>query len=165
MNAIAQGDPGRDVIGKLVARAFVAVIVTGVALAALTGRVGTANHVLDAVALAVAAFGSVCGVAVVVAVRLPHPIPDSPSNVFSAGSSGQGLAQGLAAMGLMVLYAAWLVPAGFGMARLTGGVRAAALAALLMLGAVPLVIGGHVAASFLRRHEPELVEALQPEHA
>lgn len=97
-DTVAPGDRRDDVIGKVVARALVAAVMSAAAIAGLALRVHSVARVGEAVALGIGAFACACGVAVVVAVRYPYPMPESSTNVFSSGTSGQGFGQaGIAA--------------------------------------------------------------------
>ena len=123
--------------------------------------------VLPAAALAAGAFAVALGLADVVSVTAPYPMSDSPGNLFSAGSTGQGLAAAGPALGVL-----------FGGAVLCGPMAAASMAAAGhplsggVVAAAEIVLGSTVwrllwkgAVGRSDHRQPELLVALGPKHA
>lgn len=165
-DAIATGDRRDDVIGKVIARALVGGVLSVIAIAALALRVRSGARVGEALALGVGAFGLACGVAVVLAVRNPYPMPESTSNVFSSGSSGQGFGQASVALGLLFGSALVVIPVGALLSDLQSSTLRAAVAVLFMVfGVAVLGAGIESAGNHLRHRAPEVLEKLIPERA
>lgn len=165
-DAAAPGDRRGDVVGKLAARAVVSFGMTALAIGGLSLRVGSASRVADATALGIGAFGLASGVAVVLAVRYPYPMPESTTNVFSSGTSGQGFGQASIALGLLFVSALVVVPVGALLVRLEPLVpRLAVGAAFAVGGLLVLRAGVRSSAAYLEDHTPEVLERLIPERA
>ena len=163
---IAAGDRRDDVVGKVAARALLAAAMSAVAIAGLCWRVGSAARALEAVALGVGAFGLVTGVAIVLAVRNPYPMPDSRTNVFSSGTSGQGFGQAGIALGLLFGSTLVIVPVGAALAYVdSAGLRVLVATAAVATGMATLAAGVRAAAQRLRSHGPEVLADLIPERA
>lgn len=163
-DTVAPGDRRDDVIGKVVARALVAAVMSAAAIAGLALRVRSAGRVGEAFALGVGAFGLACGVAVVLAVRYPYPMPESSTNVFSSGTSGQGFGQASIALGLLFGSAIVVVPVGALLANSdSAALRAAVGVLFLVFGLAVLAAGVESAARHLRDRGPEVLEKLVPD--
>jgi len=163
-DAVASGDRGDDVIGKVVARAILAAVMSAAGIAGLAVRVGSAARVGEAVALAASAFGLVTGVAVVLAVRSPYPMPDSRTNVFSSGTTGQGFGQAGIALGLLFGSTLVIAPVGAALAYVDSSTgRAFVSIGALVAGFAVLGAGVRSASEYLRSHGPEVLENLVPD--
>jgi ABC-2 type transport system permease protein len=160
-NVAAGDDPKSDLLGKNIARALVAAPIVGAVLAYLTTRAGIGRFVLPALGLAIAAFGVNLGLGNLASVLAPWGTRDTPSNVFSAGNSGAGLAAAgpslLIFFGGLILVAPVLVPAL--LADSTGGLAAVgAFGAAYGTGAWWL--GWRAASQISAHRQPELLESL-----
>jgi ABC-2 type transport system permease protein len=106
-NVAAGDDPASDLGGKNLARLVLTVPFVVVLAAVAVWRVHSVTFLVPGLALAVGAFGMNLGFADIASVVAPLPMPDNPSNVFSAGNSGRGLAAVLPSM--MVLFGGLLL--------------------------------------------------------
>lgn len=148
---------GRNAAVALVAGAMVAV--TAVAVAALTGGWLV---VPGALALGGALLAVLLGVADVIAVTAPYPLPEGTGNPF-AQSAGIGtstaLLQGVAALGALVV----VIPVGVGVglvAVMAPGWLPVVTLAALAIGAATWWCGLGIAGRRLERRGPEFVAAL-----
>ena len=88
-----------DFAGRNLALALIGapiLLVIALALAALAGSAGLA---LEPFALACAVLGIAFGVGNVASVLAPFPVPESTTNVFSGGNTGQGCLAGMVVIG------------------------------------------------------------------
>jgi hypothetical protein len=88
-----------DFAGRNLALALIGapiLLVIAVALAAIAGSAGSA---LEPFALACAVLGIAFGVGNVASVVAPFPVPESTTNVFSGGNTGQGCLAGVVVIG------------------------------------------------------------------
>jgi ABC-2 type transport system permease protein len=91
-NVAAGDDPAADLGGKNLARLVITAPLVALLGAVAVWRAGDITYLVPGLALAVGAFGMNLGFADIASVVAPLPMPDNPSNVFSAGNSGRGLA-------------------------------------------------------------------------
>ena len=161
--SVATGDdPWPELVGKNLARAVIAVPCFVGALGALAARAGSLEFAVPSVGLAAAGFGIAMGLGNWFSVTSPVPLPDSTSNVFSAGNTGQGLAA--AGPALAVLFGGMLLVAPLLVAIFVAG---RSTAWLVVLGAVGVIVGvlawrlGTAAAvRSVRPRQPELLVEL-----
>ena len=166
MNVSAGNDPYDDLLGKNVAAALVtaAMLVFGaVALAAVAG--GSAFLWLPlALALSAGVVGVQLGVGDVVSVRVPTPMPESPTNPWGQ-NTGQGCAAGFVGMlalgveGLLLLPLAVLVAVGLGP---WPPALVIAAPAAVVYGWLIWRTGLRIATRWLWWRLPELLETLTP---
>jgi ABC-2 type transport system permease protein len=91
--SVATGhDPRPELLGKNLARLVVSVPAVLLALVVFTARAGDGGFVVPALGLAAAAYGITVGIGNWFSVVSAVALPDSRTNVFSAGNTGQGLA-------------------------------------------------------------------------
>jgi ABC-2 type transport system permease protein len=91
-NVAAGDDPAADLGGKNLARLVITAPFVALLAAVAVWRASSLAYLVPGVALAAGAFGMNLGFADIASVVAPLPMPDNPSNVFSAGNSGRGLA-------------------------------------------------------------------------
>jgi hypothetical protein len=161
--SLATGDdPRPELVGKNLARLLVAVPAFALALLGLSIRAGSSEFLLPTIGLGAAAFGIALGSGNWFSVTSPVPQPDSRSNVFSAGNTGQGLAAAGPALG--VLFGGALVVAPLVLAVFAAGHSAPALRVLAVLGVGLGVaawrVGVAVAVRRVRDRQPELLAKL-----
>ena len=161
-NVVVGGRSGDDILGKNIARTVVAAPLVVVVASALSLLAGDGSYFLAAIALAVAAFGITLGLGNIVSVVAPIALPDSPTNVFSSGNTGQGLAATGPAIGVLLVAAVLMVPLALPLA-LAGapGARAAISLVAAAVGAGAWYLGWRSAASRLVGREPELLARLE----
>jgi ABC-2 type transport system permease protein len=160
--SVATGDdPRPELVGKNLARLLTAVPVFTIMVTVLALRVGSADFVVPAVGLGAAGFGVAMGLGNWFSVTSPVPLPDTPSNVFSAGNSGQGLAA--AGPALAVLFGGGLLVSPLLIAFVVVD-RLAVVHALavggLVIGVLAWRFGTAAAVRRLRPRQPELLAAL-----
>jgi ABC-2 type transport system permease protein len=112
MNIVAGPDPRRDLVGKNLAVALVALPATAVVASILAAFTGGWVYVPLAVAGGCAGCGATLGVGNVVSVRSPAPQPENPMNAWGTGGAGQSMAAGFTQLGAMLLVAVVLAPLG-----------------------------------------------------
>lgn len=164
MNVAASGDPLDDLVGKNAAIALLNLpvfLVISLAVAALTdGWV----YLPLTLSTGLGVLGVALGVGNVTSVRLPLPVPESPTNLW-AQRTGAGFRTALIMLGvflvsqLLVVPIAVLVLAGLYVWR---PMLAVAAPASIVYGVTVYLVGGRIAARWLRGHEPELLAALGP---
>lgn len=162
-NVAAGDDPAADLGGKNLARLLIALPFVLVLAWLATWRAGDTRFVLPALALAVAAFGVNLGLANVASVMAPLPMPDNPSNVFSAGNSGRGLAAAGPALGVM--FGGMFLCGPLLLAMVAGSSTPELVAASLVavnVGAVGWWSGYRAAVRRSEGRQPELLAALGP---
>jgi ABC-2 type transport system permease protein len=154
-------DPRAELLGKNLARLLEALPFLVVALVVLSLRAGDVAFVVPAAGLAAAAFGTAVGVGNWFSVSSPVPLPESRTNVFSAGNTGQGLAAAGPALATLFGSAAFLSP------LIVALILVDARPVLQALGVAGMVVGGLVwtvgtraSIRHWRPRQPELLAAL-----
>jgi ABC-2 type transport system permease protein len=164
MNVAASGDPLEDLVGKNAAIALLNLpvfVAISLAVVALTG--GWAYLPLT-LSTGLGVLGVALGVGNVTSVRLPLPVPESPTNLW-AQRTGAGFETALIMLGvflvsqLLVGPIVVLVLAGLYVWR---PMLVVAAPASIAYGVVVYLVGRRIAARWLRGHEPELLAALGP---
>ena len=160
-NVAAGNDPRADLVGKNLAEALVALAVVAAAATGLAAATGGWAYAPAAVALGAGALGSALGVANVVSVRAPQPVPDA-ANLWG-GASGQGCAAGLVQLVAMAVQGALVVPlvvaVGAALALWPPALALVATAAL-PYGFVLWRTGLRLAVDWAWWRQPELLEAV-----
>jgi len=166
-NVAAGEDMAADLAGKNLARAVVAAIVIGVAVSVLAWRTAGWEMAVPAAALAAGAFGVALGLADLVSVIAAYPMSDSPGNLFSAGSSGQGFAAAGPALGVLFGGAVLCGPMALASLAVAGHPLSGAVvaAAEVMVGIAAWRNLWQIAARRANPRQPEMLVALGPKHA
>jgi ABC-2 type transport system permease protein len=162
MNVVASGDPQDDLVGKNAAIALVnlpAFLGISLAVAALThGWV----YLPVALGTGLGVLGVALGVGNVTSVRLAQPIPESPTNLW-AQRTGTGFGTAFIMLGVLLVSQLLVAPVAalvlIGLYAWTP-MLAVAVPVSIGWGATIYLIGRHIAAGWLRRHEAELLAAL-----
>jgi ABC-2 type transport system permease protein len=164
MNVVASGDPQDDLVGKNAAIALVnlpAFLGISLAVAALThGWV----YLPVALGTGLGVLGVALGVGNVTSVRLAQPTPESPTNLW-AQRTGTGFGTAFIMLGVLLVSQLLVAPvAALVLIGLYAWTPMLAVAVPLSIGwgATIYLIGRHIAAGWLRRHEAELLAALGP---
>jgi ABC-2 type transport system permease protein len=152
-----------DLAAKAAARVVVMVPLVVIGITVLGAIGGTWSRAPLAVAVAVAAAGVTLGAGVVGSVRAPLPLPDTPSNPFSTGNAGQGMA--VAGSGCLTLLVTGALVAPLGIAAAAVGGR---LVPAVAIGIVSIAVGFGawrlglgLAVRRAEGREPELLGALE----
>ncbi|HEX2849143.1 MAG TPA: hypothetical protein VHN98_01265 [Acidimicrobiales bacterium] len=162
-NVAAGDDARRDLLGKCVARALLAVPLVTVALVGLVARTHAPGEIVPTIGLAVAALGVGLGAGTVASVVAPFPVSDTRSNVFSSGNAGQGLSAALPSLGVLAAGAVVLGPVVAALVALRDPVARAALGvAGAAAGAIVFIVGFGIAVRRSAPRQPELLDALGP---
>jgi ABC-2 type transport system permease protein len=167
-NAVSGADPRGDLAGRNLAAMLVGLLTAALLAVALAAVTGGWLYVPVALCLAAGVLAVVLGVADVISVRFPYPVPEVTSNLWAVQGAGQGCLVGLAQMlaftveGVLLLPVAILVAVG-----VAAWPPALALACLLAVvaGLVVWRVGLGLSARWLRDHQPELLAALSPRRA
>jgi ABC-2 type transport system permease protein len=165
MNVVATGDPASDLLGKNIAVVLLHVplfIAVAIGIAAVTGGW---VYLPAAACLAVAALGVQLGVGNVVSVRAAQPMAEG-SNPW-AMRSGQGLSAGFLLWGAFLVSLLLLAPV-----AIVVGIALTSWRPLLWIsspmavlyGAGAYLVGERLAGTWLREHQPELLDALSLRH-
>jgi ABC-2 type transport system permease protein len=160
--SVATGhDPRPELLGKNLARLLLAVPFVAGALVVLTLRVRDVDFLVPALGLAAAAYGTAVGIGNWFSVASAIPLPESRTNVFSAGNTGQGLAA--AGPALASLFGSMLLLSPLAIPLLLVDARPA----LQVLGLVGAAVGGlawtagtRAALRYWRTRQPELLAVL-----
>lgn len=112
MNIVAGNDPRRDLLGKNIAVALIAIPATAVVATIVAALTGGWVYIPLAIAGGVAGCGGALGVANIVSVKAPAPQPENMSNAWSGGGGGQSMAAGVTQFGALLLVAVLLAPLG-----------------------------------------------------
>jgi ABC-2 type transport system permease protein len=167
-NLAAGADPRGDLVGKNLATALTglaATVALAVALAAVTGGW---LYVPVALCLAVGILAISLGVADVVSVRFPYPLPEVTSNLWAVQDPGQGCLVGLVQMAAFAVQGLLLLPL---LALVVVGVAtwppalAIACPVAVAYGVVLWRVGLDIGTRWLRGHQAELLAALSPRRA
>jgi ABC-2 type transport system permease protein len=167
-NAVSGADPRGDLVGRNLAAMLVGLATTAMLAVALAAVTGGWLYVPVALCLAFGVLAMVLGVADVISVRFPYPVPEVTSNLWAVQGTGQGCLVGLAQTlaltveGVLLLPVAVLVAVG-----VAAWPPALAVACLVAVVAGLLVwrVGLGISARWLRDHQPELLVALSPRRA
>jgi ABC-2 type transport system permease protein len=167
-NAVSGADPRGDLAGRNLAAMLVGLATAAALAVALAAVTGGWLYVPVALCLAAGALAVALGVADVVSVRFPYPVPEVTSNLWAAQGTGQGCLVGLAQMlaltveGVLLLPVAILVAVGVAAWR---PALAIACPVALLSGLAVWRVGLGMSARWLRDHQPELLTALSPRRA
>ncbi len=144
-----------DIAGKNLAGAVITIPVFGFLYLALGLWLHAPGPAARAVAMIVCAFGATSGVASILSVLNPVPIPDRRANVFSSPGTGQGCLAGLMTLAGLLAALVLLTPA----LVLTALWRAPLLVGVLVLGYGALLAwaGRWAAAVIGFRRMPEIL--------
>ena len=151
-----------DLAAKGAARVVLMVPFVAVAAIVLALLTGAWAWVPLAVALAVAAAGVTIGAGFLASVTAPMALPDTPTNPFSTGNAGQGMAAVGTGCGTMIFSSAVLGPPAIA-AVLLGDTPLYALGLIVLslaLGAGFWRLGLRLAVARASGREPELLAAL-----
>jgi ABC-2 type transport system permease protein len=167
-NLAAGADPRGDLVGKNLATALAglaATVALAVVLAAVTGGW---LYVPVALCLAVGVLAVSLGVADVVSVRFPYPLPEVTSNLWAVQAPGQGCLVGLVQMAAFAVQGLLLLPllalVGVGLAAWPPALAIACPVAVLY-GIVLWRVGLDIGTRWLRGHQAELLAELSPRRA
>jgi ABC-2 type transport system permease protein len=117
-NAVSGADPRGDLAGRNLAAMLVGLLTAALLAVALATVTGGWLYVPVALCLAAGVLAVVLGVADVISVRFPYPVPEVTSNLWAVQGAGQGCLVGLAQMlaftveGVLLLPVAILVAVG-----------------------------------------------------
>lgn len=161
LHQVTGDDPRRDLLGRDLGLALVAVPVVVVAALVAGWWSGAWETVPAGIVLGTASLATMLGVGSVAATRLAAPIPEEPSTAFGSGASGAGLVQGLVALFVLFLQACALAPIALVMTLADDPVQRLLVAtAGLGWGLVVLVVGVRTGTAEARRRGPDLLEAI-----
>ncbi len=160
-NVAAGRAPRADLLGKNIARAVVAAPVVVLVVVLLSVRASSVEYVIAALALAVAAFGVTLGLGNLTSAAAPVALPDNPTNVFSSGNTGQGLAATGPALGVLLAGLVLVAPIAVALA-LVGSplLRAVLCVAAVAYGVAGWQFGWRRAAARIEAKEPEFLAKL-----
>jgi ABC-2 type transport system permease protein len=152
-----------DFAGRNLALALIGapiLLVIAVVLAVIAGSAGSA---LEPFALACAVLGIAFGVGNVASVLAPFPVPESTTNVFSGGNTGQGCLAGVVVIGSLA--STWLLSLPLLAAPLLTRLDRPVMAASVYLGGIGygLVmawLGRYLAGAMVYGRQPELLGLL-----
>jgi ABC-2 type transport system permease protein len=118
--------------------------------------------------LAAGMLGVALGVADVVSVRFPYPVPEVTSNLWAVQGTGQGCLVGVMQMLAFTLQGVLLLPllvlVGVGLFAWRPALAITCPVAVLY-GLAVWRVGLRIGARWLRGHQPELLAALSPRRA
>jgi ABC-2 type transport system permease protein len=160
--SVATGDdPRAELLGKNVARVLIAIPLFAVILVALSARAGDIDFALPAVGLAAAAYGTAVGIGNWFSVSAPVPMPESRTNVFSTGNSGQGLAAAGPSLATLFGSGAFLSPLVVAMIVVDSRPALQLLGLLgIVVGAAVWTVGTQASVRHWRPRQPELLARL-----
>ncbi|MBK5294040.1 MAG: hypothetical protein JJE04_20485 [Acidobacteriia bacterium] len=168
MNVVAGNDPRRDLVGKNLAVALVALPATAVVATIAAAITGGWPYIPLALLGGVAGCGAALGVANVISVRAPVPQPENLTNAWAGRGGGQSMSAGLTQLAAMLLVAVILAPLGaffvFSATKWTPGLF---IAGPLSVGYGALVWrrGLESAVRWLWWREAELLQKVRPQQA
>jgi ABC-2 type transport system permease protein len=164
-NAASGADPRGDLAGRNLAAMLVGLATAGVLAVALAAVTGGWLYVPVALCLAAGVLAVVLGVADVVSVRFPYPVPEVTSNLWAVQGTGQGCLVGLAQMLALTVEGVLLLPllvlVAVGLLAWRPALAIACPVALLS-GLAVWHAGLGISARWLRDHQPELLAELSP---
>jgi ABC-2 type transport system permease protein len=168
MNVVAGNDPHRDLVGKNLAVAVVAIPATAVVATITATITGGWAYIPLAVLGGVAGCGGALCVANIVSVRSPAPQPENMTNAWAGRGGGQSMAAGLTQMAALVLVAIILAPLGifiaFSALRWTPGLFIAGPLSV-GYGLTLWRLGLRSSVRWLWWREAELLQAVRPRQA
>lgn len=168
MNVVAGNDPRRDLLGKNLAVALVAIPVTAVLAVIVAALTGGWVHIPLAIAGGAAGCGVTLGVANIVSVRAPAPQAENAANAWAGGGGGQSMEVGLKQFGSLLLVALILAPLGvfivFSAVRWTPGLFIA-FPLSLAYGVAAWRFGLRSSVRGLWWRQAELLQAVRPRRA
>jgi ABC-2 type transport system permease protein len=167
-NAVSGADPRGDLVGRNLAALLAGLLTTAVLTVALALVTGGWLYVPVTLCLATGMLGVALGVADVVSVRFPYPVPEVTSNLWAVQGTGQGCLVGVMQMLAFTLQGVVLLPlvvlVGVGLFAWRPALAIACPAAVLY-GLAVWRVGLGIGARWLRGHQPELLAALSPRRA
>jgi ABC-2 type transport system permease protein len=167
-NAVSGADPRGDLVGRNLAAMLVGLATSAMLAVALAAVTGGWLYVPVALCLAFGVLAMVLGVADVISVRFPYPVPEVTSNLWAVQGTGQGCLVGLAQTLALTVECVLLLPVAVlvavGVAAWPPALAIACLVAVVA-GLVVWRAGLGISARWLRDHQPELLVALSPRRA
>jgi ABC-2 type transport system permease protein len=167
-NAVSGADPRGDLVGRNLAALLAGLLTTAVLTVALALVTGGWLYVPVTLCLATGMLGVALGVADVVSVRFPYPVPEVTSNLWAVQGTGRGCLVGVMQMLAFTLQGVVLLPlvvlVGVGLFAWRPALAIACPAAVLY-GLAVWRVGLGIGARWLRGHQPELLAALSPRRA
>jgi ABC-2 type transport system permease protein len=164
-NAVSGADPRGDLVGRNLAAMLAGLLTSSVLAVALAALTGGWLYVPVALCLAAGVLAVALGVADVVSVRFPYPVPEVTSNLWAVQGTGQGCLVGLAQMLALTVQGVLLLPmlalVGVGVLAWRPALAVACPVAVLS-GLAVWRIGLGMGARWLREHQPELLAELSP---
>ena len=165
---VAGADPRGDLVGRNLASMVTGTLTTAVLALVLALVTGGWLYVPVALCLGVGVLALSLGVADVISVRFPYPLPDDASNLWAVQGTGQGCLVGVvqmvafAAQGLLLLPLVALVGVGL---VLWPPALVLVCPLAIAYGAWLWRVGLGLGADWLAGHQPELLAALSPRRA
>ena len=165
---VAGADPRGDLVGRNLASMVTGTLTTAVLALVLALVTGGWLYVPVALCLGVGVLALSLGVADVISVRFPYPLPDDASNLWAVQGTGQGCLVGVvqmvafAAQGLLLLPLAALVGVGL---VLWPPALVLVCPLAIAYGAWLWRVGLGLGADWLAGHQPELLAALSARRA
>jgi ABC-2 type transport system permease protein len=164
-NAVSGADPRGDLVGRNLAAMLAGLATTAALTLALAAVTGAWLYVPVALCLAAGVLAVALGVADVVSVRFPYPVPEVTSNLWAVEGTGQGCLVGLAQMLAVTVQGVLLLPllvlVGVG-AFVWRPALAIACPVAVLYGLAVWRVGLGISARWLRGHQPELLAELSP---
>jgi ABC-2 type transport system permease protein len=166
--AVAGADPRGDLVGRNLASMVTGTLTTAVLALVLALVTGGWLYVPVALCLGVGVLALSLGVADVISVRFPYPLPDDASNLWAVQGTGQGCLVGVvqmvafAAQGLLLLPLVALVGVGL---VLWPPALVLVCPLAIAYGAWLWRVGLGLGADWLAGHQPELLAALSARRA
>ena len=168
MNVVAGHDPRRDLLGKNLAVALVAIPATAVLAVVVAALTGGWAYIPLAIAGGAAGCGVTLGVANVVSIRAPAPQAENAANAWAGGGGGQSMGVALTQFGSLLLVAVILAPLGafivYSALRWTPGLFLA-VPLSLAYGGTLWRLGLRSATRRLWWGQAELLQAIRPRRA
>jgi ABC-2 type transport system permease protein len=167
-NAVSGADPRGDLVGRNLAAMLAGLAITAVLAVALAAVTGGWLYVPVALCVSAGVIAVALGVADVVSVRFPYPVPEVTSNLWAVQGTGQGCLVGLVQVLAFTVEGALLLPllalVGIGVFAWRPALAIACPAAVLY-GLAVWRVGLSMSAGWLRGHQPELLAELNPRRA
>jgi ABC-2 type transport system permease protein len=167
-NAVSGADPRGDLAGRNLAAMLAGLATTAVLAVALAAVTGGWLYVPVALCVSAGVLAVALGVADVVSVRFPYPVPEVTSNLWAVQGTGQGCLVGLVQMVAFAVEGALLLPllalVGIGVLAWRPALAIACPTAVLY-GLAVWRVGLGIGARWLRGHQPELLAELDPRRA
>jgi ABC-2 type transport system permease protein len=167
-NAVSGADPRGDLVGRNLAAMLAGLATTAVLAVALAAVTGGWLYVPVTLCVAAGILAVALGVADVISVRFPYPVPEVTSNLWAVQGTGQGCLVGLMQMLAFTVQGVLLLPllalVGVGVFAWRPALAIACPVAVLY-GLAVWRVGLGMGARWLREHQPELLAALSPRRA